>query len=80
MAAPMANVRVKLVFPETSENCWFLINRANDQTIQDVEARVRRRFDDDNRSVRLFLDGCWLPTEESSFVLHDNDTVNVRFA
>ena len=78
MAAPMANVRVKLIFPNPTENCWFLINTSNDQIIGDVENKLAKRFDKDSETLRLYLDGCWLPTEESTLVLRDNDNISVR--
>ncbi|MBN3287147.1 COIL protein, partial [Polyodon spathula] len=87
MAAPgLSNaVRVRLHFdcpPPATPGCrmsWLFIDLNKCRVVTDLASIVRDKFDFSRRTVLdLFIDDCFLPPNESIYVIRDNDSIRVK--
>ncbi|XP_033895730.2 coilin-like [Acipenser ruthenus] len=87
MAAPGLNnaVRVRLHFdyppPGTPgcRMCWLYIDLNKCRVVTDLASIIRDKFDFSRRTVLdLFIEDCFLPPNESIYVIRDNDSIRVK--
>ena len=82
--AVAGKVRIQLNFADLpkeitsfTNKCWFVVDRINLNTIEDLIRKVIDRFQLNVAYgvVQLTLDGCLLPAWETTEVFRDNDSV-----
>ncbi|MGH0190242.1 UNVERIFIED_CONTAM: hypothetical protein FKN15_043481 [Acipenser sinensis] len=87
MAAPSFSnaVRVRLHFdyppPGTPgcRMCWLYIDLNKCRVVTDLASIIRDKFDFSRRTaLDLFIEDCFLPPNESIYVIRDNDSIRVK--
>ncbi|MGH0147863.1 UNVERIFIED_CONTAM: hypothetical protein FKN15_061102 [Acipenser sinensis] len=87
MAVPGLNnaVRVRLHFdyppPGTPgcRMCWLYIDLNKCRVVTDLASIIRDKFDLSRRTaLDLFIEDCFLPPNESIYVIRDNDSIRVK--
>ncbi|XP_041077119.1 coilin-like [Polyodon spathula] len=87
MAAPgFSNaVRVRLHFdypPPATPGCrmsWLFIDLNKCRVVTDVTSIIRDKFDFSRRTaLDLFIEDCFLPPNESIYIIRDNDSIRVK--
>lgn len=75
------HARIRLFFDNVPiEPSWMFVDQAKAKTISSIEDRIRENYSEQFEDLELTLLGCKLPPWESSCLLHDEDTVHVRYA
>ncbi|RNA24169.1 coilin-like isoform X2 [Brachionus plicatilis] len=79
-------VRIKLHITKADEtaavkNLWMCLNYDKKPTIEHICQHIKETYVQENKEqfcVKLYLDDYWLPSNESSVILRENDVVKVE--
>ena len=73
------HARIRLNFVNLPlDSTWMLIDYKKLPLISDIVYEIKKRYFGDSTLLSLSLQGSWLPLQEKSFLLRDEDIVVVR--
>ncbi|KAK2916477.1 hypothetical protein Q8A67_000851 [Cirrhinus molitorella] len=81
------SIRVRLYFdyppPATPEcrMCWLLVDLNKCRVVADLSSIIKEKFGYSRKIILdLFIEDCYLPSTESTYIVRDNDSIRVKIS